>query len=124
MQRVDYGDETYISDIPFPGTFAFIGDRLGVTGPLIVGARNRLQVHWKASSAQDVNDGVIEMWGNNVKFVNRSGLKLYPPPYSPLYGQRSALKQCRFFGSSNSGYTEETTFMFDSFVFYDVNPGW
>jgi len=46
MQRVDYGEPTaLISDIPDPSQFAFIGDRLGVSGPMIVGARNRLQAH-------------------------------------------------------------------------------
>jgi hypothetical protein len=125
MQRIDYGDPTaLVSDIPDPALFAFIGDRSGVTGPMLVGSRNRLQVYWKASSAQGVNDGVIKMWGNNVLFVDRSGLALYPPPWSTLNGQRPVLKQCKFFGSSNSGYTDETTFMFDSFKFYDTNPGW
>src|SRR3990167_5171063 len=88
------------------------------SGALKKGQWNRIQWHGKLASADNIGNGLIELWVNNVLKVsvaNRDFFPLLNPPY---------FTDGYLMGAANSGYTETTNFYIDDFKIYNTDPGW
>lgn len=94
----------------------------------------RLRWHLKVGTAQDIQadayDGVAEVWEDSTQIFG-------PGPYERKNGEfedgvnlyalndvDNFFDQLRILGACNSGYDNDTDFLFDDFKVYDTDPGW
>lgn len=107
----------YVSDAPGQTYPQLIGPE----GPCVPGTWTRMRVYIKCASAWGASDGIYKIWAGDTLLYDGVGLPLHNF-YEADVGQ--VFRRCHFFGSSNSGYVDATTFHFDKHIFYLGNPGW
>ena len=69
-------------------------------------------------------DGIYKQWANDTLVVSITNGPYWNRPSSPNFAVDAYVNGGYFFGVSNSGYTDATTFYMDAFKFYDTDPGW
>lgn len=97
-------------------------DFFGGTGPITLGAWNRVR-HWiKMASGRLVGDGRWVMWINDTTFVNVTVGDFWN--FSELEPTPTVVTHCYILGAANSGFSAQTTFFVDAIKLYNTNPGW
>ena len=76
----------------------------------------RHRIHAKVASAAGATDGLVEMWWNDHKFVDRQNIDMY---FGGL-----GFDAGHFMGWHNSGYDQQVKFYIDDVAFFDSDPRW
>lgn len=75
-----------------------------------------IKVHLKVPSGNFANDGVMQLWKNDVPVIDVRNLDNYGLV-------KNYIDEIYILGWSNSGYTETTSFYLDNFIFSDTPIG-
>ena len=82
-----------------------------------IGQWVRLRVHARTATNPGDSDGLIEMWWNDHKFVDRPDVEMHG-------GATNYFRAGQFMGWHNSGYDAQVKFYVDDVAFYDSDPKW
>lgn len=109
----------YVTDIA--GDAANQTPLIGTTGPLVIGAWNRVRMMVSGSSAFGVADGFYKVWFNNTLYINVLNHRIHNVTASP---SDVRFRNGYLMGYTNTGFTNQTDFHIRDVKFYDANPGW
>lgn len=113
------GGQFAITDIV--GDASYQTPLIGGTGPLLLGAWNRIRVNLRGSSAYGVADGHYKIWCNDTLYTNVQNHLIhntYTTPTDVLF------RNGYFMGSANSTFVAQTDFHIKVPKWYETDPGW
>lgn len=97
---------------------------INASGPVVIGDWNNIKMEYAVASDDASSDGIQRMWINDVLFFETTTGRFWNYPASVNTPTDCWLRNGYFFGTANSGYTEQTDFHIKHPKFHISDPGW